>query len=194
MSEINYDAMTECEKIAAVSQNGAVLYCIENPNEAMQIAAVKQNGWVIEFVENPSEAVWMAAVVQDWAVIQLTKNPSEAVCMAAVTQNGFAIQHIQNPSEAVYSAAIKFDSSVIAYVSRPYTPAVKAAHLIYHPLYSKTPNKILDRAPEILDAHCSGLGDVYTIGLSMAMTNEDLSRPMMAWIEDYLATATEMSP
>lgn len=118
--------------------------------------------------------------------------------MAAVAHRRNAIAYIKNPSEAVCIAAVKAHSSAIHYTPYPVPNAVAAVLLIHHPLYPETPKFILDRAPEILEAHCAGLADIYLIGRSIVMTGEDLSKTMMEWIESHhnqtISTNEGMTP
>lgn len=213
MSKIDYDAMPEDEQISEVNINGHILGKMKNPSEAVclaavsqsgwaiqyvkntlpsmdvQLAAVKQNGWSIGCIKNPSEEVQLAAVSQDGNSIQHIKSPSIAVCMAALKNDFFAISRIKKPREVVQIAAVKYNPHAIEYVPKPFRPGVVVALLLHWPLAPAVPKEILDRAPELLESHCGGLGDVYTIGLSMAMSGEELSITLLEWIESHVGVA-----
>lgn len=143
-----------------------------------------------------TEVELLAEVRQDWYVIKHIKKPSEEVQLAAVRQYGFAIWHVKKPCKTAQVQAVKFDPEVTTHLNEPFCDDVTLALLMYHPLYPNMPKTILDRAPEILEAHCPGLSDVYLIGRSMAMPGEELSRTMIEWIESHadVTIGAEMAP
>lgn len=85
ISHEDLNSVSEKEQIAAVSNDGNLIYYIENPSESVQLAAVTSDPSAVRHIENPSEQVQLATVKQNGGMLGWIKDPaSKQVIMTAI--------------------------------------------------------------------------------------------------------------
>lgn len=188
--------MPEADQIHLIEVEPHFIRAIAIQTPSLQWAALNISVRLIKYMTNPTEEMQVYAVNALPEIFGYIQNPCRAAKLAAIRNMQDALHLIYPLDQELIATSLIAHPRVITYVWRflDRSDEMAAVYLMHHPLSPQIPNEILVRASEILDKHCPGLGDVYVIGVSIDMTEEQLIGSLAEHIArstSPLAEATE---